>query len=80
MMVPGGTMCELQMGGQWGEEDMKKEGMARNRGLFTQQTGVPSPSSYPFTHPPTVGDTDPRGAVNSSGMESQRAEPTPVTA
>lgn len=37
--------------------------------LFTQQTGLPSPSSWPASHPPTVGDMDPGGAVNSSDME-----------
>lgn len=53
-----------------GEEEIKKEAKERKRGAFTQQTGLPSPSSYPCIHPPTVGNIDLRGAVNSSGMES----------
>lgn len=70
MMAPEGTMCELKVGGEWGEEEIKKEAKERKRGAFTQQTGLPSPSSYPCIRPPTVGDIDPGGAVNSSGMES----------
>ena len=64
-----------------GEEEIKKEAKERKRGAFTQQTGLPSPSSYPCIHPPTVGDIDPGGAVNSSGVESVCCEgsqrPTP---
>lgn len=53
-----------------GEEEIKQEAKERKRGAFTQQTGLPSPSSYPCIHPPTVGNIDLRGAVNGSGMES----------
>lgn len=63
---------------------MKKEAQERKRGAFTQQTDIPSPSSQPCTRPPTVGDIDPGGAVNGSGMESvccegsQRGQPPDI--
>lgn len=53
-----------------GLEEIKKGAKEWRRGAFTQQTDIPSPSSYPCTRPPTVGDIDPGGAVNGSGMES----------
>lgn len=53
-----------------GEEEIKKGAKERKRGALTQQTGLPSPSSYACIRPPTVGDIDPGGAVNGSGMES----------
>ena len=66
-----------------GEEEIKTEAKERKRGVFTQQTGLPSPSSYPCIRPPTGGDIDPRGAVNSSGMKSVGREcsqgPTPCS-
>lgn len=53
-----------------GEEEIKKKAKERKRGAFTQQTGLPSPFSYPCICPPTVGNIDLRGTVNGSGIES----------
>lgn len=68
-----------------GEEEIKKDAKERKRAAFTQQTGLPAPSSQPCTRPPTVGDIDPGGAVNGSGMESvccersQKGQPPDTT-
>lgn len=44
MMAPGGAMCEMKVGGEWGEEEIKSYVKKRKIGAFTLQTGLPSPS------------------------------------
>lgn len=38
MMAPGGAMCEMKVGGEWGEEGIKSYVKKRKIGAFTQQT------------------------------------------
>lgn len=44
MMAPGGAMCEMKVGGEWGEEELKSDVKEKKIGAFTQQTALPSPS------------------------------------
>ena len=81
MMSPGGTMREL--GG--GERSKERHIGEEKRSLYTTNRS-PFPLQLACTRPPTVGDIDPGGAVNSSGMESvccegsRRGQPPDTTA
>lgn len=47
MMAPGGTMCEMKAGGEWGEVEIKKEAKERKREepLHNKQASLPPPAS-----------------------------------
>lgn len=68
-------MCEMKVGGGSGGGRYKERGKGeeeRSPSFYTTNRPPFPPSSALAAHtrPPTVGDIDPGGAVNGSGMES----------